>query len=96
MTDRFFWRGIRTDEDALIKAMNVAEDYLVEEYWDRKAKQRAEQELELLKLLEASTAEMREKCEALWSLIKNGDDKIATRLLAAGAGEGVLLMPTPI
>ena len=24
MTNRFFWRGIRTDKDALIKAMNVA------------------------------------------------------------------------
>jgi hypothetical protein len=37
MTNRFFWQGIRTDEDALIKAMNAAGDYLVEEYGGRKA-----------------------------------------------------------
>jgi hypothetical protein len=29
MTNRFFWQGIRTDEDALMKAMDVAEDHLV-------------------------------------------------------------------
>jgi hypothetical protein len=49
MTNRFFWQGIRTDEDALIKAMNVAGDYLVDEYGGRKAKQRAELELGLIK-----------------------------------------------
>jgi hypothetical protein len=52
MTNRFFWQGIRTDEDALIKAMNVAGDHLVEEYGGRKAKQRAELELGLIKQLE--------------------------------------------
>jgi hypothetical protein len=51
MTNRFFWQGIRTDEDALIKAMNVAGDHLVEEYGGRKAKQRAELELDLIKQL---------------------------------------------
>ena len=76
MTNRFFWQGIRTDEDALMKAMDVAEDHLVKEYGSRKAKQQSEQELVLVKALEASTAEVREKCEALWSLIKTGNDTI--------------------
>jgi hypothetical protein len=56
MTNRFFWQGIRTDEDALIKAMNVAGDHLVEEYGGRKAKQRAELELDLIKQLEDARA----------------------------------------
>jgi hypothetical protein len=61
--------------------MDVAEDHLVKEYGSRKAKQQSEQELALVKALEVSTAEVREKCEALWSLIKTGNDTMATQLL---------------
>ncbi len=82
MTNRFFWQGIRTDEEALVKAMDVAGDYLVEEYGGRKAKQHAEHELVLIKDLDASTVDAHDKCDALWSLITKGDDTIATRLLA--------------
>lgn len=57
MTNRFFWQGIRTDEDALIKAMDVVGDCLVAEYGGRKAKQRAEQDLVLIKGLESSVAD---------------------------------------
>ncbi len=82
MTNRYFWQGARiNDEDELVKAMNVAEDHLVKEYGSRKAKQQSEQELALVKALEVSTAEVREKCEALWSLIKTGNDTMATQLL---------------
>ena len=81
MTNRFFWQGIRTDEDALMKAMDVAEDPLVKEYGSRNAKQHSEQELVLVKALEVSTAEVREKCEALWNLIRKGDNTMATQLL---------------
>ena len=49
MTNRFFWQGIRTDKDALMKAMDVAEDHLVKEYGGRKAKQQSEQELVLVR-----------------------------------------------
>ena len=72
MTDRFFWQGIRTDEDALIKAMDVAGDYIVKEYGSRKAKQCAEAELTLIKSLEGSPTEAKEKCRAIWTLIKTG------------------------
>ncbi len=84
MTNRFFWQGIRTEEEALVQAMDVAGDHLVEEYGGRKAKQRAEQEMILIKGLEATIADARDKCEALWGLITKGDETIASRLLAAG------------
>ncbi len=87
LTNRFFWQGIRTDEEALVHAMDVAGDQLVKEYGGRKAKQRAEHELILIKGLETTTADARDKCEALWSLITKGDEKIASRLLAADAAE---------
>jgi hypothetical protein len=74
MTNRFFWQGIRTTEDALIKAMNVAGDPLVEEYGSRKAMHRAEWELELIKRLEEVSADALDKCRALWTLITTGKE----------------------
>lgn len=73
MTNRFFWQGITTDEDALIKAMNVAVDCLVEEYGGRKAMRRAEVELDLIKRLEEARGEALDKCRALWTLITTGN-----------------------
>lgn len=75
MTDRFFWQGINTEEDALIKSMNVAGDYLVKEYGSRNAKQRAEIELDLIKQLEIASCDAKAKCRALWTLITTGKDE---------------------
>jgi len=75
MTNRFFWQGIRTDEDALIKAMNVAGDHLVEEYGGRKAKQRAEVELDLIKQLEDASGDALAKCRALWALLDHDRER---------------------
>lgn len=83
MTNKFFWQGVRTDEDALIKAMDVAGDHLVAEYGGRKAKQRAAHELAILKDLEAIPAEARDRCAALWTLLTAGDDTAARKLTAA-------------
>ncbi len=88
MTSRFFWQGVRTDEDALIGAMDVAGDHLVPEYGSRKAKHRAEHELALIKQLESSSAEARERCAALWALVTAGDDSVARTLLEAFAPGG--------
>jgi len=74
MTNRYFWQGIKTDEQALIKAMNVAGDRLIEEYGSRKAMRRAETELELIKQLENVSGEALKKCRALWLLITRGDE----------------------
>jgi len=85
MTNRFFWQGIRTDEDALIKAMNVAGDHLVAEYGGRKAKQRAEVELELIKQLEDASGDALAKCRALWALITTGKEDAVVALVEAPA-----------
>ena len=88
MTSRFFWQGVRADEDELIQAMNVAGDHLVVEYGSRKAKQRAEHELAIIKQLESSQADVRERCAALWALVTAGDDSVACELLEAAARTG--------
>lgn len=72
MTNRFFWQGLHTNEDALVGAMNVAGDDLVAEYGSRKAMQRAEEELQLIKRLEGNSADPQDKCRALWTLITTG------------------------
>ncbi len=83
MTNRFFWQGIRTDEDALIQAMDVVGDYLVAEYGSRKAKHRAEQDLVLIKGLENSIADPQEKSHAIWVLMTTGDDAEIAAILQA-------------
>ena len=95
MTNRFFWQGVRTDEDALVKAMDVAGDHLVAEYGGRKAKQRAEHELAIIKRLETNQAEARDRCAALWALVTTGDDKVASQLLAAAADTKTSAGETP-
>lgn len=85
MTNRFFWQGIRTDEDALIKAMNVAGDQLVAEYGGRKAKQRAELELGLIRQLEDSSGDALAKCRALLTLITTGNEKAVVALVEPGS-----------
>lgn len=85
MTNRFFWQGIRTDEDALIKAMNVAGDHLVAEYGGRKAKQRTEVELELIKQLEDASGDALAKCWALWALITTGKEDAVVALVEGSA-----------
>ncbi len=72
MTNRFFWQGVKTNEEDLIKAMNVAGDYLVAEYGGRKAMRCAEDELVLIKQLDEAPFESIEKCRALWALITQG------------------------
>jgi hypothetical protein len=93
MTNRFFWQGIRTDEDALIKAMNVAGDYLVEEYGGRKARQRAELERDLLRRLEDASADALDKCRAFWVLITTGkEDEIVVLVEGAAATSAQIAM----
>ena len=81
MTDRFFWQGMRTDEDTLINAMDVAGDHLVKDYGDRKATKRALQELVLMKDLETAQADPIDKCRALWDLITTGNEETLRKLL---------------
>lgn len=81
MTDRFFWRGIKTDEEDLVEAMDVAGDYLVKEYGGRIAERQALNELNLIKQLEDADNDAKKKCEALLSLITTGKNEAAFALL---------------
>jgi hypothetical protein len=81
MTDRYFWRSMRTDENELITAMDVVGDVLVAEYGSRRAAQRAMFELEILKALEAHPADARERCAAVWALLTTGDERLASDLI---------------
>jgi hypothetical protein len=81
MTNRFFWQSIRTEEDVLVNAMDVAGDHLVKEYGSRKAMQRAAEELGLIKELEDAPGEPIEKCRALWSLITTGNESALLSLV---------------
>ena len=85
MTDRFFWQGIKTDEDALIKAMDVVGDYLVNEYGSRKATKQAEIDLDLVRQLEDSPGDAQDKCRALWMLITTGKSEDALALIDTSA-----------
>jgi hypothetical protein len=81
MTDRFFWNGIPTEEADLIDAMNVAGDCLVENYGSRKAWQRAKRELAMIKRIDAVDAAAKDKCQALWALLTQADEKPLKALL---------------
>ena len=61
--------------------MNVAGDYLVDEYGGRKAKQRAELELGLIKQLEDTSGDALAKCRALWTLITSGKEDAVVALV---------------
>ena len=52
LTDSYFWRGVRVREDALIEAMNVAEDALCRDLGSRGIKDRCRAELNLLSKIE--------------------------------------------
>ena len=81
MTNRFFWQGVRTNEDELIHAMDVAGDHLVREYGSRHAMKRAAEELAWIKGLEESSAETEDKCRVLWTLITTGREAELIKVL---------------
>ncbi len=61
--------------------MNVAGDHIVEEYGGRKAKQRADLELDLIKQLEDAPGDALAKCRALWTLITTGNEDAMVALV---------------
>ena len=60
-------------------------DHLVEEYGGRKAKQRAELELDLIKELEDASGDALDKCRALWTLITTGNEDAVVALVDKAA-----------
>ena len=63
LTDSFFLRGIKVEEEDLIEAMNVADDVLCRDFRSRGIKKRCTEELGLLALIDGTPMESRERCE---------------------------------
>jgi hypothetical protein len=95
MTNRFFWSRLRTSEEALIHAMDVAGDHLVPEYGSRNAMKRAAKELILIKELEDSPGEPLDKCRALWELITTGREAALMKVLREAPNHNINLPGSP-
>ena len=72
LTDAFFLRGIKPDEEDMIEAMNVADDDLVKDLRSRGIKDRCHEELDLLAEIEKSQVEPRKKCILVFRVIDGG------------------------
>jgi hypothetical protein len=73
LTDGFFFRGLKVNEDELINAMNVADDALLRGSQARGLKARCKTELELLDMVTVTPMEPRQRCELVWRVIAGED-----------------------
>jgi hypothetical protein len=69
VTDRFFFCGIKIDENDFIEAMDIAEDSIWRDQQQREVKTRCNKELELLSRIEKSNIPPQKRCELVWQLI---------------------------
>lgn len=69
LTDSFFFRGLKVDDDDLIEAMNVAEDALCRDLGTRGIKDRCRMELDLLSRIVKASMEARNRCELVWQIL---------------------------
>jgi hypothetical protein len=69
LTDNFFFRGLKTPEEELIKAMNVADDALLHDSGTFKLKDRCKTELDLLSKIEKASVEPKMRCDLVWKTI---------------------------
>ncbi len=82
ISDNFFFRGLKVPEDALIDAMNVADDSLVQEINQRRIKERCKAELDLLLRIEKSPQKPQEKCGLVFRLLDGDSIKTIDALLS--------------
>jgi hypothetical protein len=69
LTDRFFFSGLKVQEDDLIEIMDVADDALCLDLRARGIKGRCKAELELLSRIEKASIESRDRCELVWRVL---------------------------
>ncbi len=69
LTDGFFFRGLRVQEEDLIDSMNVAEDALCSDLSSRGIKKRCKDELDLLSRIEVSPLDSRDRCGLVHKII---------------------------
>lgn len=68
--DRYFFRGLKVDEEQLLSAMNVCSDYILDHRKERSVYKLVEDELALIAYIENSPADNGRKCKALLDLMK--------------------------
>jgi hypothetical protein len=83
LTDSFFFRGLRVSEDALLEAMNVADDALLRDARFPRLKDRGKLELALLTRIEQSSLAPKAKCEFVWKVITGCDAQVVASTLEA-------------
>ena len=69
LTDGFFLRGLKVQDEDLIDSMNVAEDALCHDLRSRGIKKRCMDELNLLARIESSPLDSRDKCGLVHKII---------------------------
>ncbi len=74
LTDPYFYSGIRTPEDDLMNAMNVADDNLFQHSGANGLRHRCQEELNLLSRIEKASIGARERCEMVLRILRN--DKV--------------------
>lgn len=86
-SDHYFLRGLGLDEDALLDAMDVCGDDILQHRNHRRVNVRAKAELGLLKELGAEPISDRAKCEAILCLLRGGGPEEISALVAAAKVE---------
>lgn len=73
LTDRFFWQGLKVDEDDLLRAMDVAGDRILADETRMAFRRCCQEDLAVLARIEHSTLTPRERCELVLQLIHGSD-----------------------
>jgi hypothetical protein len=83
-------RGLKVPEDALIEAMNVADDALLRDLRARGIKDRCKAELNLLTRIEKASMESRERRELVWRILSGNSIDAIDEILKKKASERLL------
>ncbi len=86
LTNKFFFSGLKIDEDDFIEAMNVADDAACKNLHSKGIKERCKLELNLLSRIEKAPVDARDRCELVSRLIAgdevNSIDEALKKLVA--------------
>jgi len=89
LTDSFFMRGLRVDQKELMCAMNVVDDALVKLFAsDGSGIDLAHEQNRQIESIQAADVDDILKCDALYRLMRGGDEKQIQEILASGETTG--------
>jgi hypothetical protein len=86
MTDRFFWQGLKVDDEDLLTAMDVAGDAARADRNARGFRQRCENELKILERIEQAPAEPRRRSQMVLQVIRGTGTEQLSQELTESAG----------